>query len=216
MKFRIRISNYSSYSPNSKYMMYLSATGEVSYECLWLQCIGWLALCLVASACAMLSKEAGLTVLVLCAFYDVLTNCRNVVHLFTKVSGMRCSAMVRSPETTWTTSWRSPGFSEKHMFPVLELSSLASSGNARFFQLGRAVLRRSCPGCAAASRSTNRSRTNDRGKPFPIRWSKLPRVARAEWGRVVRKCAPCSTSSGKQYRLPSRTIAGICGGVIWI
>ena len=88
VRYRIRISNYRSFykSPSHKYLMCLSGSEEISNGYLWLQCIGWLILCLVASACAMLSKESGLTVLVVCAVYDLILNCRNILHLFTKVS----------------------------------------------------------------------------------------------------------------------------------
>ncbi|EEB13478.1 smile protein, putative [Pediculus humanus corporis] len=54
---------------------------------LWFQCTAWLILCLISSACAMLSKESGLTVLVVCGIYDVVTNCRSVKHFFTKIKG---------------------------------------------------------------------------------------------------------------------------------
>lgn len=63
-----------------------SASVSGSGSSLWLQCVGYLALCLFSCAAAMLSKETGLTVLLLCAMYDMLTNCRNIKHLFTKVS----------------------------------------------------------------------------------------------------------------------------------
>ncbi|KAK6636502.1 hypothetical protein RUM43_010163 [Polyplax serrata] len=72
---------------NCKYLVYLSGSGseDKSSGFLWFQCAAWLVLCLVASACAMLSKESGLTVLVVCGVYDVVTNCRNLKHFLTKL-----------------------------------------------------------------------------------------------------------------------------------
>lgn len=90
VRFRVILTNYRScykYSNvNCKYLVHLTSSEEKSCGYLWFQCAAWLVLCLVASACAMLSKESGLTVLVVCGIYDIVTNCRSVKHFFTKVS----------------------------------------------------------------------------------------------------------------------------------
>lgn len=80
--------SFLSYVQHVKYRTWLSS-GKVesgSGGSVWLQCLGYLILCLLSCAAAMLSKETGLTVLLLCGIYDILLNCRSIKHLFTKVS----------------------------------------------------------------------------------------------------------------------------------
>lgn len=89
VRFRVMLTNHRSYrwsNVNCKYLVYMSGSDEKSNSYLWFQCTAWLVLCLVASACAMLSKESGLTVLVVCGVYDMVINCRNIKHFFTMVS----------------------------------------------------------------------------------------------------------------------------------
>lgn len=88
VRFRVMLTNYKHANTNCKLnLIYLKNYYDKSKSggYLWFQCTAWLILCLISSACAMLSKESGLTVLVVCGIYDVVTNCRSVKHFFTKV-----------------------------------------------------------------------------------------------------------------------------------
>jgi len=82
--------SFLSYVEHVKYRTWLTSAKGVRGA--WLQCLGYLILCLLSSAAAMLSKETGVTVLILCAIYDLLVNCKSLRHLLTKVSFQLCTS----------------------------------------------------------------------------------------------------------------------------